>query len=106
MKKYGLVVIFAILLAGCAEREKKIANYLDNPPPVNCANADRDLRVLYKEKKSAGERALSGVSAIAPVGLVAGILTGTQGTKVEIATGEYNDMIDARIAQIERKCGK
>lgn len=34
-----------------------------------------------------------------------GILTGTYGEKVEVATGEYNDKIDAKIAEIKRTCG-
>ncbi len=106
MKKCVLVVLFGILLVGCVEREKKIAHYLDNPPPVNCAKADHHLRVLEKEKKSVGERTLSGVTAITPIGLVSGILTGTESTKIEIATGEYNDMLDTRIAQIMRECSR
>ena len=34
-----------------------------------------------------------------------GVVTGTETTKVKVAIGEYNKMIDARIAEIQRTCG-
>ena len=36
---------------------------------------------------------------------VLGILTGTETTKLKVATGEYNKMIDQRIAEIKATCG-
>jgi len=33
------------------------------------------------------------------------VLTGTEGTKVKVALGEYNEAIDKRIAQIKATCG-
>jgi hypothetical protein len=32
-------------------------------------------------------------------------VTGTEKEKVEVATGEYNKMIDKRIAEIKETCG-
>jgi hypothetical protein len=46
-----------------------------------------------------------GVTSIYPAGLVLGLLTGTEGTKIQVATGEYNKMIDKKIAQIQSTCG-
>jgi hypothetical protein len=46
-----------------------------------------------------------GVSSIYPAGLVMGLLTGTESTKLQVATGEYNTMIDNKIAEIQRVCG-
>jgi hypothetical protein len=34
-----------------------------------------------------------------------GILTGTEGTKIQVATGEYDQAIDQRIAEIRQTCG-
>ena len=34
-----------------------------------------------------------------------GVATGTEGTKLSVATGDYNDAVDARIAEIKRSCG-
>jgi hypothetical protein len=36
---------------------------------------------------------------------VLGIVTGTEGTKIKVATGEYNKAIDKRMAEIKEKCG-
>ena len=72
--------------------------------PVNCATAARDLRVLETEKTHVGNQVFQGVSAIAPIGLVTGTLTGTEGDKIKVATGEYNKQIEAKIAEIKRTC--
>jgi hypothetical protein len=45
------------------------------------------------------------VSAFSPAGLVVGLATGTEDAKMKVASGEYNDMIDKRIAEIKKHCG-
>ena len=45
------------------------------------------------------------MTAIVPISLVVWIVTGTEGTKLRVATGEYNKMIDERIAEIKSQCG-
>ena len=45
------------------------------------------------------------MTAIAPAGLVLGILTGTETTKLKVAVGEYDKHIDKRIAEIQSTCG-
>ena len=73
--------------------------------PVNCATAEGDIRVLESEKAHAGKQLLSGIMAISPAGAVIGILTGTEGDKLKVATGDYNRQIEAKIAEIKRTCG-
>jgi hypothetical protein len=34
-----------------------------------------------------------------------GVVTGTEGTKLSVAIGDYNEQIDERMAEIRRKCG-
>jgi hypothetical protein len=63
------------------------------------------LRVLEKEKVRTGEKIAAGVAAVFPIGLVAGVVTQTEGAKMKVATGEYNNMIDERIAEIKQACG-
>ena len=46
------------------------------------------------------QRIAEGATSIYPAGLVLGIVTGTEGTKLRVAIGEYNKMIDARMAEI------
>ena len=48
---------------------------------------------------------VSGATAIAPAGLALGIVTGTEGDKLEVATGNYNTQIDRKIAEIKAGCG-
>ncbi len=94
-----------LLVGGCATKQKKVEHTLKNPAPVNCQTAEADVRVLEGEKAHVGERIADGVTAIVPAGAALGILTWTEGTKIRVATGKYNKMIDKRIAQIKEECG-
>ena len=93
------------LLAACAFEQKKVEQQLASPPPINCKTADGDIRLLQQEKANVVQRMAEGATAIYPAGLVVGVITGTEGTKVQVAIGEYNQKIDARIAEIKQTCG-
>ena len=106
MKNVGMVVLAIcslMLIQSCSSQYKK--GETDANKPVNCATADADIRVLKSEKVHASQQLAAGVSAITPIGLVAGVVTGTEGTKAKVATGDYNDMLDYKIAEIKRECG-
>jgi len=77
----------------------------DTSAPVDCSTAQSDLAHLKHEKKSTVERIGKGVSAIFPIGLVVHTAKGTEDDTMEMASGDYNDAIDARIAQIQKACG-
>jgi hypothetical protein len=93
-----------LLAPGCAFKFKKQEKAAE-AMPVNCATADGDLRVLRGEKAHVAEQVALGVTAIYPAGLVVGLLTGTEGTKLKVAFGEYNKTIDAKIQEIQTTCG-
>ena len=93
-----------LLAAGCAMQVKKEEKAIEHQA-VDCATADGDIRVLQGEKVHVAEQVAMGVTAIYPAGLVIGLLTGTEGTKLKVATGEYNKMIDRKIAEIQTTCG-
>ena len=40
-----------------------------------------------------------------PIGLIANTLAGTEQENQAIASGDYNDKIDAKIAEIKQNCG-
>ena len=108
MKQTLLIVSLSFLLAACgipAAMEAKAKPY--QPPPVNCATAESDLRIMEAEKfriRARTER--GGAPLIAPISLVVGARAGSSsGDKFKITTGEYNDMIDKRMAEIKQKCG-
>lgn len=98
------LIVLAILLAGCAAKEQKQAME-EMKQPINCTTARGDLRMLGHEKADVGRRIAEGISAVYPAGLVVGAVTRTEKTKYEVATGEYNKMIDKRIAEIKQTCG-
>ena len=99
-----LAVCAAIaLVTGCTPISDQAKQGLAKP--VNCATAEGDLRALESEKDHASNQALQGVSAIVPIGLVGGVLTGTEDDKIKVATGEYKKQVEAKIAEIKRVCG-
>jgi hypothetical protein len=99
----GLCVFGLVLLSGCAMQEKKEAATAQ-AMPINCATAPGDLRVLNSEKASTASKIGNGISMIVPIGLVVGLVTGTEKTKYQVTTGEYNKALDAKIAQIMAAC--
>jgi hypothetical protein len=103
MKKRIITVVALISLAGCAIQERRVEQSLTQP--INCATSEGDIRVLESEKAHVGRQIVAGVTSIAPAGIVLGLVTGTTGTKLRVATGEYNQKIDERIADIKRTCG-
>lgn len=99
-------------LSGCANRTNlspmpsiapEAKEALD--APVDCGTAERDIQVLESEKASVGKQILSGVRAVVPFSAAAGILMGDYRDRAEVATGKYNEDIEAKIAEIRRKCG-
>ena len=106
MKQIVLIaVLSALLIGGCAMHQKKVMHTLENPAPVNCATAEGDLRVLQSEKTHVAGQILEGITSLSPAGAALGILTLTETTKWKVAVGEYNKMIDKRMAQIKAECG-
>ena len=94
----------AVLIAACSTAEFQAAEK-QMSQPINCATAEGDIRMLNSEKANVGQQIAMGVTSIVPTGLLAGGAKGTAGTKVEVATGEYNTMIDRKITEIKTTCG-
>jgi len=97
-------VVLALFMAGCATDYKKTEENL-NKPPINCFTAEGDIRVLQSEKANVAQQMAAGLQAIIPTSIVVGLITGTSGTRAQVENGEYNRMIDARIAEIKSVCG-
>lgn len=104
MRLGGCGVLLLSVAGGCSFQQKKVEQELNEPPPIHCATADGDIRVLQSEKANVAERMVEGVTAIYPASAVIGLIGGIEGTKLKVAIGEYNEQIEARIAQIEAKC--
>ncbi len=73
--------------------------------PIDCNTAEQDIALLESEKASTAEQVGTGIGTITPVGAVAALLQGDMQDRASITTGEYNQMIDFKIADIRRACG-
>lgn len=104
-------VLSAITLAGCTRQNYSPRPTIDDKAkqdleaPVNCATARQDIATLEDEKASVAKQVVSGARSIIPFSAAAGIVLGDQRDRVEVATGVYNERIDAKIAEIRSKCG-
>jgi hypothetical protein len=103
MKKQVVIIFAAMTLTGCAFQERSVEKSLKQP--INCDVAEGDIRVLESEKAHVARQVVAGVTSLVPAGIVLGLVTGTTGTKLRVATGEYNKRIDERIADIKFACG-
>ena len=107
MRKTGIILLaicLMISLTACAASKQKQVEQ-EMKQPISCATAEGDIRVLEHEKVHVAQQILEGVTSIAPPGLILGVVTGTEKTKIRVGVGEYNKMIDKRIAEIKEKCG-
>jgi outer membrane murein-binding lipoprotein Lpp len=97
----------ALLAAGCASQYKKDEQNMKQAQsmPVSCPNAEADISMLQSELATTKQKAAAGVTAVIPLSAVVGIVEGTEGTKAEIATGEYNQILEQKIAEIKNTCG-
>lgn len=109
MRNLPVVILVALLAltmsVSCAMKQKKVEKELSEAGPVDCTTAQGDLRLLNHEKANVAERVAEGITSIYPAGLLMGLLTRTEGTKMKVAVGEYNKAIDTRMAQIKETCG-
>ena len=109
MPRYPLTGLSALALvalaaAGCTARQDVAKVQAELSAPVNCATAEGDIRVLQSEKASVGQEIARGVTAIVPASAVVGVVSGQEKAKLEIASGDYNRMIDERIGEIRAQC--
>ena len=99
---WGLGIV--VLVVACAAPVKRQTQVRQQPSPIHCATAQGDIRLLQNEKAHVLQQIAMGVTAIAPAGLVMGALTGTEQTPWQVPSGDYNRMIDQRIAEIRTTC--
>ena len=104
MKAFMMFVALALLISGCSAPISKQAKQ-DLSKSVSCGNAEADIRSLNAEKTHVGSETAAGVKAILPISLVMNVASGTEGDQAKVASGEYNKMIDKKIAEIKAQCG-
>jgi len=95
---FSLVISLPVFAVDTKEVQEDLAK------PINCATAEGDIRVLKSEKAHVGKKIAAGVESIAPPSLVFHLIKHTEDDQIKVATGEYDKMIDKRIAEIEADC--
>jgi hypothetical protein len=100
----ALVMFLVMFLVACAAKDQKKVEQ-EMKQPINCGTAEGDIRVLKSEKVHVTQQIAEGVTTIVPPGFVLGVVTGTEKTKINVGIGDYNKMIDKRVAAIKEKCG-
>jgi len=105
---YGVIpaVLFSIGVSQAWAEDTVGPADADTSLPVDCSTAKDDLSTLQHEKKKTSDKAVGGILAFTPIGLVANVATG--GDKMDkdqkLSAEEYNKKIDERIAQIKAAC--
>ena len=92
-----------VLGAACAPISEEAKQTLKEP--VDCRTAEGDIRLLEQERANVAEQVANGVTAIAPAGIVIGVVTGTEGDKLKVAAGHYNNLINQKEKEIRAACG-
>jgi hypothetical protein len=95
----------AVLVVACAAQFQQQEQVLQQPIHIYCGTAAGDIRVLQSEKAHVTQQIAMGITAIEPAGMVMGVLMGTEQTNMQVASGDYNRIIDQRIADIKMTCG-
>ena len=97
-----LLVIFAV--AGCATASDKERKSLLEEP-IDCEVAEEDIAALEAAMPSGGERAVSAVRTLSPVGAATSILTGSYRGRAKVLVGRTQGELNARIEDIQETCG-
>lgn len=105
MRNLIVLIAAATMLGGCAAEKEAREVKAAEVAPVNCATAQGDLRMLRSEKASVEERIAAGAASIIPVGFLIGVATQSEGDRIDMAIGDYNQLLDKKIAKIKSQCG-
>lgn len=104
------LTLVSCVLVGCSRENLSPRPTIDTTvqqeldASINCATARQDIATLEEEKASVAKQIVSGARSVIPFSAAAGIVLGDEQDRLEVASGEYNEKIDAKMAQIKRKC--
>ncbi len=106
--KYVALLIGAVFLASCGSPVSEEAMMMKQKP-INCSDAKEDIAALENEKASVARRIGQGATFVVPVAVVVNIFQEGSGSdnvadRKSVASGDYNEAIDAKIAEIKSTC--
>lgn len=93
------LVLFMVACAPISQEAKR-----DLRRPVNCASAEEHIRSLQGQKAGTEKQILNGVAAALPGNVIVGVFTGEEDERIAVASGDYNQAIDLKIARIKQTC--
>ena len=93
------LALFVVACAPISQEAKR-----DLRRPVNCASAEEHIRSLEGQKADTGKQILNGVAAVLPVNMIVGVFTGEEDERIAVASGDYNEAINLKIARINQTC--
>lgn len=97
MKQLFLVTLLLLLVSCTAPMTREEAQNTT----YDCTDVDAKLAQLIEEREAHNKRVLSGVKSVLPVGAVAGIVRGRYKENVAIATGEWAEILDEKILEMQ-----
>ena len=107
--KYLGVLAAVLLLTGCGAPISEMSKE-QMAKPVDCADAQQDIAALEAEKASVLKQVGAGARFVVPVAAVVNIFQEGAGKgemikdRQEVASGEYNKALEAKIAEITETC--
>ncbi|MAT92384.1 MAG: hypothetical protein CME59_07265 [Halioglobus sp.] len=104
LKQIVGVSVVLLLLGACSSPNVKKGD-ADMAKAIDCKTAEGDIRALNAEKAHTSQEIAAGVTSIVPIGAVAHLVQGKEGDSLKVGTGEYNEALDKKIAQIKSTCG-
>jgi len=107
MIKWLLLVSIFTFTAGCRGYTPPISDQAkyDLAKPIDCSRAEEDISTLEQEKAEASEQIKAGVKMFVPAAAARAVLHGDYKERASVATGEYKQAIEDKIAQIKKECG-
>ncbi len=107
MQKMALLIC-VVFLASCGSPVSEEAMMMKQKP-IDCSDAKEDIAALENEKASVLRRVGQGARFVVPVAVVVNIFQEGSGSdnvadRKSVASGDYNEAIDAKIAEIKSTC--
>lgn len=106
MKVLASCIFLLAFVSACSTQapapEKQVQANLTKS--IDCSNASADIKTLTGEKARTSQEIEDGATSIIPIGAVAHMFGGSEKQGLEIATGDYNKKLDAKITAIKAQC--
>jgi hypothetical protein len=104
MAGFTVLVMCSLMMGGCMSKKEIKKGEAQMKQPINCATAEQDIKLLESEKARTSQEIVAGATSIIPIGAVVHLLMLDEGKQLKVGFGEYNRMIDKKIAEIKKEC--